>query len=276
MATALPEALRRNNAVGEVLTFLGQVLIAISFQVGDDLARGFFAQRGTVQGLINARHIAVFEAQHGLWVEPGWQMFFLRAWHLPFFTLSWWDVARVMNGVYILGHVCVTLGVAFWVYLARREAFALLRNTVILTNAFAILIYENFPVAPPRLTTGLVYAHHHFAFVDTVYGIMNGGKVAGTAISYNEFSAMPSVHMAWALIAGSCLLVLGRPLVVRALGVLYPALMLLAIVVTGNHYLIDAAGGAVVAAVAFAIALGIERRASIATRMRIRRPAAVG
>src|SRR5579872_2220804 len=148
---------RRRGAVQEWISFALQVAIAIAFEVGDDVARGLISQHGTIQGVDNARKVVAFEAAHGFWVEPAWQTFFLHTHHLFDLTIQWTTVARVMNGIYVLGHVFVTLGVAIWVYRYRRKYFRFLRNSVICVNGLALVIYENFPVAPPRMTTGLTF-----------------------------------------------------------------------------------------------------------------------
>jgi membrane-associated phospholipid phosphatase len=236
------------------------VLIAISIEAGDDLGRALFSQHGTQQGIENARGVVGFEVAHGFFVEPAWQSFFLQSRHIFALTVSWMVVARVFNAVYVLGHVFFTLGVALWVYIYRRRWFGMMRNVVLLVNLFALAIYENFPVAPPRLTTGLIFDHHAFAFRDTLFGIVNsGGRVIGTQTGYNEFSAMPSVHMAWAVVAGATLIVLAKPLWVRAIGLIYPVCMLVAVVVTGNHYLVDVAGGIVVVVMAYGAAVLLDR-----------------
>ncbi|MGH2443532.1 MAG: phosphatase PAP2 family protein [Chloroflexota bacterium] len=222
------------------------------------MGRGFFSQHGTALGIRNAQQLVSFEAAHGFWVEPGWQLFFLQTRHIFTVTLTSLDMVHLMNVVYVLGHVFVTLSVALWVYFFRRKYFALLRNSIMLCNAFALVVYETFPVAPPRLTTGLSFNHHAFAFQDTVFGVLTaGGKLVGTGLGYNEFSAMPSVHMAWAMIAGGALVVLARPLAVRALGVAYPLCMLVAVVVTGNHFFLDVAGAIGVVVLAFGVSYAV-------------------
>ena len=254
------EAIRRNNILAEWLAFFTQVLIAISVEVGDDLGRGLIAQHGGIVGNTNALSIVSFEAHHGFWVEPAWQMFFERTHHLFLFTLTWPEAMRIWNGVYVGGHVFVTLGTAAWVYFFRRPAFAFVRNVMILTNVFALCIYERFPVAPPRLTQELVFNHHPFTFQDTVFGMMNSsGQIIGTQTGYNELSAMPSVHMAWALIVGATIVALAGSPVVKVLGAMYPAIMLVAVVVTANHYLLDAVGGLFVVIAATIAAFGLER-----------------
>jgi membrane-associated phospholipid phosphatase len=242
------------------LAFTLQVLIAISIEAGDDLGRGLFSQHGTHEGIDHARSLTAFEVSHGFFVEPAWQLFFLQTRHIFVLTITSEAVERLMNGIYVLGHVGVTLGVALWVYTYRRRWFGLLRNVVILVNLFALVIYENFPVAPPRLTTGLIFDHHPFTFRDTLFGVVDaGGRVVGTQTGYNEFSALPSVHMAWAVVAGTALVILARPLWVKALGLIYPMCMLIAVVVTGNHYLLDVVGGIVVVAMAYGVATLLDR-----------------
>jgi hypothetical protein len=260
MATAA-EALRRNHGLAEWLAFLGQCVLAASVEVADDLGRGLFSQHGTIQGVDNARQIVSFEAAHGLWLEPAWQLFFEKTHHILLLSLTWPESSRIMNGIYVLGHVFVTLTVAAWVYFYRRRYFPLLRNTVIAANALALVIYESFPVAPPRMMPPLPFAHHLFTFQDTLYGVLTaGGSYVGssTTLAYNEFSAMPSIHMAWALVVGVALLALARPLPVRLLGIVYPALMLVAIVVTANHFFLDAVVAVPVVIAAAALAIGFD------------------
>lgn len=256
---AVAEAIRRNNCLPQWMAFFGQVLIAISVELGDDLGRAIVAQHGTLQGIDNGKEVVAFEAAHGFWVEPAWQMFFQQTHHVLLLSLTWFDMARLMNGVYILGHVFVTLGVAAWVYFYRRQYFVLMRNTVIAVNAIALIIYERFPVAPPRLMPPLPFHGHLYMFQDTLYGVLNGGKFVGSALTYNEFSAMPSVHIAWALVASVMVVLLARPLLIRVLFAGYPFLMLLAVVVTGNHFLLDAGVAVLVVLAAAAVAVAFDR-----------------
>lgn len=260
MSAANVQALRRTGVLAGGLAFAVQVLIAISIEAGDDLGRAAFSQHGTQQGIANARSVVAFEVAHGFFVEPAWQLFFLQTRHIFAVTVSWMVVARVFNAVYVLGHVFFTLGVALWVYIYRRRWFGMMRNVVILVNLFALAIYENFPVAPPRLTTGLVFDHHAFTFRDTLFGIVDSsGRVIGTQVGYNEFSAMPSVHMAWAVVAGAALLILAKPWWAKAIGLIYPACMLIAVVVTGNHYLLDVVAGIIVVVMAYGAAVLLDR-----------------
>lgn len=267
------QALRRTGMLAGGFAFTLQVLIAISIEAGDDIGRAFFSQHGTSEGIDHARSVVAFEVAHGLFVEPAWQSFFLQTRHIFALTVGWVAVARIFNGVYVLGHVFFTLGVALWVYVYRRRWFAVLRNVVILVNMFALVIYENFPVAPPRLTTGLFFDHHEFTFRDTLFGIVDSsGRIIGTQSGYNEFSAMPSVHMAWAVVAGAALVILARPLWAKAVGLIYPVCMLIAVVVTGNHYLLDVVGGIIIVVFAYGAALLLDRWWNSSNRQKFRFP----
>jgi PAP2 superfamily len=148
--------------------------------------------------------------------------------------------------------------VAVWVFVRHRRHFARLRNVMLLTNLLALAGYELYPMSPPRLTTGLIYNGHRFVFQDTMRHILGTGKLNGTPIGYNPLSAMPSLHVAWAIIMGVTLILLARNPLLRAFGAVYPVLMVFTVVVTANHYVMDAIGAALAVTVATAIALGWE------------------
>jgi hypothetical protein len=223
----------------EWLLFAVQVLLVAMVEVGDDILRGNIWRPDAMEALRNARMVAAFEWSHDLFVEPGLQSFFQHPHRLLGFLLTWPEVVRFADGVYAFCHIFVTLGVVIWLFVDHR------------------LGYELYPMAPPRLTSNLVVGHHLIRFQDTMGHVLGNGTLNGTPIGYNPFSAMPSLHVAWALIVGAVLLMTARHPLIRLLGVLYPALMIFTVVVTANHYLMDAAGAALAAGVATAIVLGM-------------------
>ena len=143
---------------------------------------------------------------------------------------------------YMTLHFGATALAMRWVYRERPQAFPLLRTTLIVSTALALVGYMLYPAAPPRLA-GL-------GFADTVTkqtGLNLSSDLLGTF--YNPFAAVPSLHFGYALIVGGALFALASRRWVRVLGAAYPAFMLFDIVATGNHFLFDAAaGGAVVVA----------------------------
>jgi len=214
---------------------LANLLLVAAVELTDDFAHALVPHTNANIGLTNAMHVAHFEAAHDLWIEPAIQSFFAHS-HTYFgFTIGWSQVTTVVDMVYGQGHVFFTLGFALWVFLCRRALFPFLRNIFLVTNTFAVLLYESFPLAPPRLASGLRYDGHPYHFLDAVFGGANGLK-----IGFNEYAAMPSVHVAWALIVGLTLAWAAKPLLIRAVALAYPVLMILVVIITGNHYVLDA------------------------------------
>jgi len=74
----------------------------------------------------------------------------------------------------------------------------------------------------------------------------HGGGGATTALT-NIYAAVPSMHVAFALMIGWPLARLARRRVVSVLWLLYPFLMAFVIVVTANHFIFDAILGALTA-----------------------------
>ena len=134
----------------------------------------------------------------------------------------------------------------------RPAAFPLARNTFLLASALALLGYLLFPVAPPRLAgigvKDTISADH----ID-----LNGGLISSL---YNPYAAVPSMHIAYSLIVAVSVYRFGRARLVRSLAVFYPPLMLLVVVATGNHFVFDAAAGALVAWIAGCLGTVMTRR----------------
>jgi hypothetical protein len=158
---------------------------------------------------------------------------------------------------YIALHFLGTTAFLVWLYRRHRERFAIVRNTLIAATGIALTFYVLFPVAPPRLA--------QLGFVDTV---THSAKVnlSSDALGslYNPFAAVPSLHFGYALLVGVTLVAVARRRWVRVLGAIYPAVMLIVIVATGNHFFFDAAAGALTIGAGYVIATWIDssRRAS--------------
>src|ERR671936_2331600 len=145
---------------------------------------------------------------------------------------------------YILLHFVGTAAALVWIHRRHRGAFPLVRNTLIVSTSIALVIYVLFPVAPPRLA-GL-------GFVDTVTDgahVNLSSDMLGSL--YNPFAAVPSLHFGYALLVGVAVAALAGRRWARALGWAYPAIMLLTIVSTGNHFFFDAAAGGLVIAAGY-------------------------
>jgi PAP2 superfamily len=148
---------------------------------------------------------------------------------------------------YLTLHLALTAGLLVWMHRRRPAAYPLVRTTLLLASALAVVGYAAFPTSPPRLSG--------VGIVDTVSGghvDLNKGLVSSL---YNPYAAVPSMHVGYALIVGASLARHARHLLIRLAGIAYPPFVLFVIVATGNHFLADAAAGAAVAAVALLGAL---------------------
>jgi hypothetical protein len=153
--------------------------------------------------------------------------------------------------LYLTLHLAVTGSYLLWLHRRRPAAFPTVRTALLLASGLALVGFLAFPTAPPRLAA--------LGIADTISGgdvDLNHGLVSSL---YNPFAAVPSMHIGYAVIVGASLIRHGGRPSLRVLGVLYPALQLLVIVATGNHFFFDAAAGAAVAAVAFPVAAALSR-----------------
>lgn len=249
-ATASQHSRHTSSAARAWFWFSIQVILIVSLDVVDELTHGLFSRSDVGVAEAHALHVMEFESLHGFWVEPAIQSFFEHTHHLWGLTFGSAQADAVFNALYGLGHVFITLLWAIWVFRQRRALFPFLRNVFLFTNVLALVVYRLYPLAPPRLALGLRYDGHPYHFVDTVFGVGKGIK-----LSFDQFAAMPSLHVGWALIVGLSIAWAARPLIVRLLGLIYPLIMLTTVIVTGNHYISDGLGAVIVVCIATVLAL---------------------
>jgi hypothetical protein len=248
MSTALPRELR--SAARTVREWLS-VRHSLRAEAAAVLAvyAGYEATRGLVAGdadvaVRHAREVATLEQSLHVFAERRIQ-----------------DGAHAVPGVlptfgvaYLTLHLAATAVFLVWLHRRRPTAYPLVRTTVLVASALAVVGFVLFPTAPPRLA-GIDVA-------DTISGAhvnLNRGLVSSV---YNPFAAIPSLHIGYAVVVGVGLLRYAGHVVVRAAGALYPVFVLLVIVATGNHFFVDAASGAAVVGLAFAAALLVSSRSA--------------
>jgi membrane-associated phospholipid phosphatase len=110
----------------------------------------------------------------------------------------------------------------------------------------ALVGYVVFPTAPPRFMP-------EWGFIDSVSDVTGVGlSHTSTSLSalFNPYAAVPSMHVAFALMVGWPLARLVRSRALRVVWVLYPFLMAFVIVATANHFITDALLGALTAGLA--------------------------
>lgn len=181
-----------------------------------------------------------------------------RTWHLPseagiqrLLTDSSWS-AQFANVYYATMHFGGLFVFLFWMFLRHRDQYRQVRRVLALTT-FVCLVIQLVPVAPPRLLPG---------YEDTA--VKYGQSVYGFGFSADQLSAMPSVHVAWAVLIGWAVWRVGSgPW--RWLGPVHAVLTVLVVVATANHFWADG-----IVAVAVLVACAAAERAACAAASRLR------
>jgi hypothetical protein len=168
-------------------------------------------------------------------------------------SVTWLIVG--MNYYYATLHFAITIGVLVWLYVRHPGRYGPARLVLFTTTWLALVGFWLFPLAPPRLMVGE-------GFIDTVrvhdtWGSMSQGSMSEVS---NQYAAMPSMHIGWSLWCGITLVTLARPLWARIAGALYPVFTFTVIIATGNHFWLDAVGGALCLALGYTLAYAMYGR----------------
>jgi hypothetical protein len=194
--------------------------------------------RGLVEGdsaeaFAHARDLISIERTAHLFVEPSVQ--------------AWASGSRVLmdasSWLYVNAQTTVTVSALIYLYLRHNRNFYFVRNMFMIAMGIALVGYTVFPTAPPRFLP-------EWGFVDSVSnftGVHVSHASASMNALFNPYAAVPSMHVAFALMIGWPLARLTRNPVGRVLWFLYPFLMAFVIVVTANHFIVDALLGALTA-----------------------------
>jgi phosphoglycerol transferase MdoB-like AlkP superfamily enzyme len=165
-------------------------------------------------------------------------------------------LVQAANLYYLYLHFTGMTVFLVWLFLRHREHYARWRTTLVLVTA-ACLAVQFVPVAPPRFLAYRGLVDTAVEYGQSVYGRMNTGIA-------DQLSAMPSVHFAWAALIAAAVVAVTRSRW-RWLALAHPVLTLYAIVVTANHYWLDAAA----AGALLALALLAQRAADGLTTRRV-------
>jgi PAP2 superfamily len=227
--------LARRDGVKQILIVLGALQL---YELGRRLIDPDWSA-----AMANARRVVELERMLALGWEATVQSWFLQ---LP-------DLVRALNVFYFVGHFLLTAVFFVWLYRRSHDGFRLFRDAFLVATFVAFLIHWQFPTAPPRLAgVGLLDTLRVFSGIDI-------GSSA-TESYYNPVAAVPSLHAGYALGVGIGLWRYARLRGTRVVAVVYPALVVLTIVVTGNHFVLDAIAGMVVILLGFAVAAALRGR----------------
>ena len=106
-------------------------------------------------------------------------------------------IAQVMNYYYATLHFIVTLGCLIWLYRSHPRIYRGARTILFATSLIALAGFYLYPLAPPRLLP-------QYGYIDTVLKFHTWGSLADPKIAEhsNQYAAMPSLHIGWALWCG--------------------------------------------------------------------------
>jgi hypothetical protein len=174
----------------------------------------------------NAERVVALERRLGLHFEPELQALLLPRQRL----------VGVLNVAYVTLNVGLTVGWLMRLFHRRHPEFHRLRRSAVLATVGAQPVFLLFPVAPPRTLDG---------FVDTIADVSGVDLDAGLISKlYDPIAAMPSIHLAYAVVTAAGITETSGSPVARALAPVYPPLVALVVFSTANHYVLDAIAGA--------------------------------
>jgi len=203
------------------------------------LTKGLVHSDTRAEGLVNGEKVASLQRDLGFLWEPGWQSWALDNVEALVVTMNW---------VYIITYWPVILLAAFILFIKKRHDYNFYRTVVFINLTGALITFMIFPVASP-------FAIPSVELLDSIqeFGPKSYGS-EGMASYYNISAAMPSLHFSWTVIMG-VLFWRSFPGWCRFIGLLYPVLTFFAIVLTGNHFILDAIAGGILAGLSFGVVL---------------------
>ena len=219
----LSSGIRELVIVGSVFLFYRIMSIAIS--------------HGFDQASQNAYDIINLEKLLGIFFEQGFQSFFLHSTFL----------IHVVNTIYTIFYYPVLIIFAMWAFIYHQQQYLIVRNVLVISATIAFICFALYPVAPPRMLP-------EFGFIDTMatHGVLNYGSTLLNNIT-NHYAAMPSCHFGWSLLIGIATIHIAKAWWLKIFGALLPSLMLVSILATANHFILDAVGGAIVIGLSYGI-----------------------
>ena len=194
--------------------------------------------------LENARHVLDAQQRLGLGVEKAVQDALLGT---PWLAMLDW--------VYLGAQTVVLIAGVVFVYRTSPRVYRMLRTTLLTTWVVALPVSAWFPTAPPRLA--------NLGFVDAVSTDTPIRLAAGsTTMLFNPYSAVPSLHVGFAVALGIAVFAGAHTLPLRLAGLAWGPLVALAVLATGNHFVFDIAAGLILTALGFGYAHWREARGS--------------
>lgn len=194
----------------------------------------------------NAERIMDLQSRLGINVELEWQRAVLPK--------EW--LIQIANYFYGSLWVLATVAALIWLYHARPDAYPRWRTTLMVATGVALVGFMLFPLMPPRLLDTLGNGTR-YGFVDTLrqwppFWAITADRAQGIS---NRFAAMPSMHCGWALWVSCAVAPRVRRRSLQVIYALFTPATVWVVVVTGNHYFLDAVGGYLAIGMGYTVAV---------------------
>ena len=243
-----------------------EALYIIAVYLVYSTVRNKFGSAGGTPGHANtvafghALDVIHFEQDIGLYVERA-----IQSWYL---SLPGHGFIQFWNVFYGTAHFVITAGALIALFIIDPERYPRWRNTLAITTIVALIGFASFSLMPPRLINQPVERYgpppaaarpSHSDFVDTLadYPTFWSFDSGGLKSISNQYAAMPSLHTAWSTWSALVLIPLVRRKWLKGLIALHPVATVFCIVVTANHYWLDALFGLVALGIGYLLAVRI-------------------
>ena len=152
------------------------------------------------------------------------------------FFLNFNGIIIAANYFYGSLHFIATIFALVYVFIKDPNRYSVVRNTIVVSTLIALVGFMTYPLMPPRLFPD------SYGFVDTLakYPTFWSFNSDGFAAISNQFAAMPSVHVIWATWVAFALIPYTKNRLQQIALIAYPSTTVFVIIVTANHYIMDA------------------------------------
>jgi hypothetical protein len=229
----------RTLSDGKTIVWWREILIIAAVNVVYETVRNLSAGKPS-KAYSNALLIIDWQRNLGIWHEQAMQQF----------ALGFTPLIVVANYFYGSIYIIATLFTLIFLYSKFPDDYPLFRNTLMIGTLCGLIGFALFPLMPPRLLDDTLLlqgtnANLWFGFIDTLVEYPTFWSFNDPAMKTisNQFAAMPSLHCGWAFWTFISLLPRMKSWWSKTLVVLYPALTVYVVIITANHYVLDAVAG---------------------------------
>ena len=250
----------RRLSTGHEIYWWVEIAIVLVFDLIYESVRNL-NQAGAAQAYDNAIQLIGWQQSLGIYHEHAMQQWALHH--------EWLIVGA--NYYYGSAYILVTIFALAFLYRRFADDYPLWRNTLLVGTLLGLIGFAAFPLMPPRLLDAVGNSPHvAFGYIDTLVKFPTFWSFDSSAMKSisNQYAAMPSLHCGWAMWGCAVFFPRVRSWWAKALAVAYPVVTILVVVITANHYFLDAVGGAAVFIAGYLIARLVTRAGQVAHRNR--------